>query len=153
MKRSIDYIIADPEGNTTILVLSQVEISDYQAVAKQLLEQEPQAEQVGYIKTDENGDPVSMDMCGLEFCGNATRAFGFYRSLLSDPPATELSLNVSGCDHPLKSWIEPPEKIRGRPAAGLKTRTDTSAAESGSRCLYRLRSNRSRSRSAKNSRH
>ena len=112
MKRSIDYIIADPEGNTTILVLSQVEISDYQAVAKQLLEQEPQAEQVGFIKTDEKGSPVSMDMCGLEFCGNATRAFGFYRSLLSDPPATELSLTVSGCDHPLKGWIEPPEKIR-----------------------------------------
>lgn len=124
MKRSIDYIIADPEGNTTILVLSQVEISDYQAVAKQLLEQEPQAEQVGYIKTDENGDPVSMDMCGLEFCGNATRAFGFYRSLLSDPPATELSLNVSGCDHPLKSWIEPPEKIRGREAGGCAKDAD-----------------------------
>ena len=110
MKRSIDYIISDPEGNTTILVLSQVEISDYQTVAKQLLDQQPQAEQVGYIKTDENGCPVSMDMCGLEFCGNATRAFGFYRSLLSDPPARELSLTVSGCDHPLKGWIEPPEK-------------------------------------------
>ena len=110
MKRSIDYIISDPEGNTTILVLSQVEISDYQTVAKQLLDQQPQAEQVGYIKTDENGCPVSMDMCGLEFCGNATRAFGFYRSLLTDPPARELSLTVSGCDHPLKGWIEPPEK-------------------------------------------
>ena len=110
MKRSIDYIISDPEGNTTILVLSEVERRDYQTVAKQRLEQQPLAEQVGYIKTDENGCPVSMDMCGLEFCGNATRAFGFYRSLLTDPPARELSLTVSGCDHPLKGWIEPPEK-------------------------------------------
>ena len=110
MERMIDYIISGPEGNATILVLSQVERKDYQAVARQLLEECPQAEQVGFVKTDEKGEAAAMDMCGLEFCGNATRAFGFYKSLLADPAARELSLTVSGCDHPLKGWIEPPEK-------------------------------------------
>ncbi|MBQ9016389.1 MAG: hypothetical protein IJ109_09795 [Firmicutes bacterium] len=109
MKRTIDYIISDPEGNTTILVLSQTERRDYPQVAKLLLAKHPQAEQVGFIKTDAGGNPVSMEMCGLEFCGNATRSFGFYRSMLSDPPARELDLKVSGCDHPLKGWIDPPK--------------------------------------------
>ncbi|MBQ9060138.1 MAG: hypothetical protein IJ128_03245, partial [Firmicutes bacterium] len=110
MKEKINYIISDPEGNTTILVLTQVGRKDYQAVARQLLEECPQAEQVGFVKTDETGEPVSMEMCGLEFCGNATRAFGFYKSMRTDPPADELFLTVSGCDHPLKGWIQPPER-------------------------------------------
>ncbi len=112
MKQTIDYIIADPEGNITILVLSPVERKDYQRIAHELLEKHPEAEQVGYVlaetaqKEGKAGLPA-MNMCGMEFCGNASRSFAFYASTLQEPRPSSLKVQVSGCDHPLEAWIEP----------------------------------------------
>lgn len=105
----IEYILADPEGNKTILVITPVEREGYQEKARLLLQNCPEAEQVGYIK-----DPVAfegrelpyMEMCGLEFCGNATRAFAYYESLQHDPPLTEIEVLVSGSEKPLKALID-----------------------------------------------
>lgn len=127
MKRRLDYIIADPEGNTTILVLSPVDRADYQSVAKELLDLNPEAEQVGYILAPNPEDPdphPAMEMCGLEFCGNATRAFALYESLLRDPPLKELDLHVSGCDHPLHGWVEPEIPEDGSRPSGGRVRVE-----------------------------
>ena len=105
----IDYVLADPEGNRTILVLTRVEREDYQQIAQLLLQECPEAEQVGYIK-----EPVAfggeqlpyMEMCGLEFCGNASRAFAYYEALEHDPPLDEIRVKVSGSKEPLTAWID-----------------------------------------------
>lgn len=115
MKKDIDYLIADPEGNITILVLSPVDRRDYQRVARDLLDKHPEAEQVGYAVSPYTGDGMrafpAMEMCGLEFCGNATRAFSLYEATRQEPPLEELDVLVSGCAHPLHAWIETdPEK-------------------------------------------
>ena len=113
MNQTLDYFIADPAGNTTILVVSPVNRTDYQRIAQLLLEHHPEAEQVGYIispqsclepapdageynevqkKAQEAAAAAAkaglprMEMCGLEFCGNASRAFGYYAALQQDPP-------------------------------------------------------------------
>lgn len=63
--------IADPAGNITIFVLDRFDRADYARVASELLSiDEIGAEQVAFVTGER-----SMEMCGLEFCGNASRAF------------------------------------------------------------------------------
>ena len=133
MTQTLDYLIADPAGNITILVTSPVNRTDYQQTARLLLERHPEAEQVGFIlspqtcagtapdaaeyneeqkKAQEAAAAAAkaglprMEMCGLEFCGNASRAFGYYAALQQDPPLKEIDVCVSGCDDPLHVWID-----------------------------------------------
>ena len=107
MKQQINVRIADPSGNTTIFVLDRTDRRDYAAVAKALLIKRYYAEgrelipeQVAFVT-----GPASMEMCGLEFCGNATRAFalmcaeaGQYR--LPDGSGV-VRVQVSGAEEPL----------------------------------------------------
>ena len=72
MKQNISIRVVNPAGNITIFVLDKFERSQYQKIATQLLaHKEFGAEQVGFVLDDN-----TMEMCGLEFCGNASRAFG-----------------------------------------------------------------------------
>ena len=71
---TIDYLVADPSGNTTILVLTPVPKEEHSALAAKLLALPGiEAEQVGYV-TREAGKPLRVDMMGGEFCGNASRS-------------------------------------------------------------------------------
>ncbi|MDO4834755.1 MAG: hypothetical protein Q4A40_06955 [Bacillota bacterium] len=130
MTRKLEIIVANPAGNTTILVLTPTEISDYQEIASKLLRIDfgkdygvrfsvPDSdsilgEQVCFILPyDENsGEPPSMDMCGLEFCGNASRAFAYYRVVcckdgkLQPTGTKKLHIRVSGCDYPLTALVD-----------------------------------------------
>ena len=85
MSKNLDIIIADSSGNITIMVLTPVERNEYKNVAQQLLDMEELGgEQVAFVLSapadTDAGQPIvpSMEMCGLEFCGNASRAFAFY---------------------------------------------------------------------------
>ena len=70
---TIDYLVADPSGNTTILVLTPVAKAQHSSLAAQLLALPGiEAEQVGYVSR-EAGKPLRVDMMGGEFCGNASR--------------------------------------------------------------------------------
>ena len=120
---NIEYYVADPAGNVTILVSSPVPREKYQEVAKALLATEPSAEQVGFIVDEDGGE--RMEMAGLEFCGNASRAFAFYRATKADPALEEVDVTVSGSPVPLHTWItveegpgEDPDSGRRRIAAG-----------------------------------
>lgn len=79
MKKSIKITVANPAGNKTIFVHDKFERADYAKVAEQLLAMEEfAAEQVAFVlDVPECGRAEGrMEMCGLEFCGNATRTFG-----------------------------------------------------------------------------
>ena len=66
----IEYVLMNPSDNYTILVLTDVKVDDYEIIAKNLLSNEPLAEQVGFL-TFEKGADISIRMAGGEFCGNA----------------------------------------------------------------------------------
>ena len=120
MSRTIDLVVLNPAGNTTILVLSPTDRSDYAEVANKLLEMDfgeqcpwadsVKGEQVAYALDDPAPLPA-MEMCGLEFCGNASRAFAYYRvAACGDGREVdgqkELQVSVSGCRHPLKATVD-----------------------------------------------
>ena len=98
MSTKISIIPADPAGNKTIFVTTPVARKYYQEVASFLLSlDEYEAEQVAFILPDR-----SMEMCGLEFCGNASRTYGLIRAKeLGADGSGSVFINVSGCDHPL----------------------------------------------------
>lgn len=129
MERNIDYIIANPAGNITILVLTPVDRTDYQRVARRLLAACPEAEQVGYVLPSGYEERIArspkqadwtqefswnipptdlprMEMCGLEFCGNASRSFAYYEAMRAKPPLSEIVISVSGSEEPLRAWID-----------------------------------------------
>ena len=119
MAREIELIIANPAGNTTILVLSPVPTEDYTEVASSLLEVDfgeycswadsVKGEQVGFII---DGDKPSMNMSALEFCGNASRSYAYYRVKNhgdgedSGDGKVRTFINVSGYDHPLEAIVD-----------------------------------------------
>ena len=130
MTRKLDVIVANPAGNTTIMVLTPTEISDYQEVANKLLEidfgkeygarftkpasESVLGEQVEFLLPyDAKADQLpSMNMCGLEFCGNASRAFAYYRAShcgdgeIQPDGTKKLQVKVSGCNYPLTAHID-----------------------------------------------
>lgn len=112
-KIKTDFFVANPAGNITIFVTSPVERKNYAAVAKKLLAlEEFKGEQVGFIKEKPEDADGCMEMCGLEFCGNASRSFGLYlagkgagREIDSEEGSKgekELVLRVSGSTEPVK---------------------------------------------------
>ena len=125
MTRSIDCIVFDPAGNTTIMVLTPVPRSEYADVAKKLLEidfgphcswrEVAFGEQVAYVvegQTEDGRKPPVMEMCGLEFCGNASRSYAYYRVLFcgegedAGEGKKTIEVSVSGCPHPLTAVVD-----------------------------------------------
>lgn len=53
-----------------------------------------------------NATYPAMEMCGLEFCGNASRALALYKASTASPPLDEITVKVSGCDKPLHATID-----------------------------------------------
>lgn len=93
--------VANPAGNITIFVTSPLERSQYAKAANQLLAmKELGGEQVGFIEEKVDGT-FHMEMMGGEFCGNATRTFGYLMSLWREDGAEKVSVDVSGSGKPL----------------------------------------------------
>lgn len=106
MSKKLDIIIANPSGNITILVLTPTDRADYKDTARKLLDiKRLNAEQVAYL-LPQNGELPEMEMCGLEFCGNASRAFAYYKALTSDSTQENITVKVSGCNKPLNAHID-----------------------------------------------
>jgi len=102
MKKSIKITVANPAGNKTIFVHDKFERADYAKAAEQLLAMEEfAAEQVAFIlDAPECGRAEGrMEMCGLEFCGNATRTFGLMVArTLGISGGGKVFVDVSGVD-------------------------------------------------------
>ena len=92
----IEYFIADPTGNITLLVTSPVAEEERTALAKKLLSAEPEAEQLGFLEGNK------LHMSGGEFCGNASMSAAAL--ILGGSGETELV--VSGCSEAVPVKIE-----------------------------------------------
>lgn len=104
MKQKLHIQIADPAGNITALVLTPVPRSRYREVARKILSIPGiSAEQVGFVT-----GPRSLEMSGMEFCGNASRAFALLRAR-QEGAAEEISMqiSISGTDAPLTATVDP----------------------------------------------
>ena len=100
-KKKINILVANPSGNITIFVKDAFDRKDYAKVADQLLDMKDlRGEQVAYIC--ENDAPQihgKMEMCGLEFCGNASRSFALMRAIESGLKGNQIiRVEVSGVD-------------------------------------------------------
>lgn len=109
MKKKLDIIVANPAGNITIMVLTPVLRKDYKTVAQKLLQLEGlNGEQVAFLLPGNEKNTFSkMEMCGLEFCGNASRAFALHKARCHKPPLRKLEVAVSGFPEPLTARIDP----------------------------------------------
>ena len=94
----LDYLLADPSGNKTILVLTPVPKEQHSTLAAQLLARSDiDAEQVGYVTCVE-GKTLRVDMMGGEFCGNASRAAAAYALSCDGKEQGVYGVSCSGCD-------------------------------------------------------
>ena len=102
---TIDYLVADPSGNTTILVLTPVPKEEHSALAAKLLALPGiEAEQVGYV-TREAGKPLRVDMMGGEFCGNASRSAAAWALACDGGTQGVYDVSCSGCDTVLPAKV------------------------------------------------
>ena len=105
--KKIKILVANPSGNITIFVLTPCEQKDYQSIARSLLGyKELKGEQVGFIK--KIGKENSLEMAGMEFCGNAGRAFGLYCAKsqnITEP--TNVVIRETGTDQVLNVEVNP----------------------------------------------
>lgn len=106
--RKILIQMADPSGNKTAFVLSGARREDYQSIAKYIMEQTNLgAEQVAFVKSTH-----AFDMSGMEFCGNAVRAFALMSAsgLIDGKPSgesrTSLSISVSDLANPVVCGVD-----------------------------------------------
>lgn len=98
----LEYIIADPTGNITALVLTKVPVPEQPRVAAALMAREKSVEQTGFLRLTERG--AELRMAGGEFCGNATlSAAAVYARERGLAPGESLTLQVrvSGAPEPL----------------------------------------------------
>ena len=101
--RKLRIVRADPAGNITLFVLTPVERAECAAVAADLMKiEELKAEQVGFVFP--NGH---MEMEAGEFCGNASRAYGYLLAKQQGLTGRHtMHLSVSGCDHPIAVTVD-----------------------------------------------
>lgn len=115
---TIDYLVADPSGNTTILVLTPVAKAQHSSLAAQLLALPGiEAEQVGYVSR-EAGKPLRVDMMGGEFCGNASRSAAAWALACDGGEQGVYDVSCSGCDAVLPAKVA--RKGRGLMKPSLK---------------------------------
>ncbi len=104
----LTVVRADPAGNITLFVLTPVEPEKRAAIAEKLMGmQEFAAEQVGYRCAPEAGFDGHMIMSGGEFCGNASRAYGYLTAQEKGIRGrAHLVLDVSGSDVPVEVDVD-----------------------------------------------
>lgn len=104
----IDYIVANPTGNITVLVTSAVAAADRQAVVQRMFCDVPDCEQVGFV-TPESPGHIRLEMMGGEFCGNATISAAAYQASLDGLAAdseTKILVDSSGVPAPVEVVIK-----------------------------------------------
>ena len=105
--KKLKILVANPSGNITIFVLTPCEQSEYQNIARKLLaHKELKGEQVGFIKSI--GQKNVLEMAGMEFCGNAGRAFALYCAKAQNiMEPTDIVIRETGTDKVLHVNVNP----------------------------------------------
>lgn len=99
----VEYILADPTGNITALVLSAVPAPERARCASAIMQALPECQQVGYVRF--SGETPELQMMGGEFCGNASLCCAALLAEKSDAEKLEARLRVSGTPEPVSVWI------------------------------------------------
>ena len=105
----INYKILNPSGNITALVIDDYNIEEYNKIANVIMEKDSRIEQVGFLKKindKKNNIEYKLEMSGLEFCGNALRAFACYLYKEKYIKENEFNVLISGYNKPIKSKVE-----------------------------------------------
>lgn len=96
MGKEIRYVLLDPTGNLTCLVLDPVEARDRSGVTERLMDR---CEQVGYLMSPARGEArARLQMMGGEFCGNASMAAAAWLALQAGETEAAVPLEVSGAE-------------------------------------------------------
>ena len=92
----LDYVLCDPTGNITVLVLTPVPIDRQADIAARIMSPGGvPCEQVGYLTLPPAG-PASLRMMGGEFCGNATMSAASYIALTNGAkPGDSLTVPIT----------------------------------------------------------
>ncbi len=97
--RSVQYVLLDPTGNLTCLVLDPVTEEERAGITAELMHR---CEQVGYLIPPKNPEARGrLQMMGGEFCGNAAMATAAWLARedgLREGEETHVPLEVSGAD-------------------------------------------------------
>jgi len=99
--KSYRYVLLDPTGNLTALVLDQAEPEDERRLTGELLKQ---SEQVAYLEPPKKpGAMAAIRLMGGEFCGNAAMASAAWlvRDETEQDQSKTLLLEVSGAADPV----------------------------------------------------
>lgn len=107
-KMNVEYIVANPTGNITVLVTTPVSKEDKLAVVKEMFENTPTCEQVGFVRV-ESDNRIALEMMGGEFCGNATISAAAYLISLHNPQIGSqavATVDASGADKPISVLVK-----------------------------------------------
>ena len=101
---SIDYILADPTGNITVLIRSSYnDLEERSRMIRDAFALEPSCEQAGFIMSERSGH-ISLEMMGYEFCGNATLSSASWQAYSDGLKAGEhavVTVTSAGTELPL----------------------------------------------------
>ena len=104
-----EYEILNPSGNITALVTKDVQREKYKEIANEIMANDPNIEQVVFLKKYSNSI-FRLEMAGLEFCGNASRAFACFLVKERYINAEKFEISVTGYDGLIECDVE----IRGK---------------------------------------
>lgn len=103
----LSFYLANPAGNLTIFVTTPVPPQSIAPLSARLLAlPEYHAEQVAFQVPPRQGAAGRIQMMGGEFCGNATRSFGYLLSMLAPDRPKQVLVEISGADAPLLVEID-----------------------------------------------
>ena len=109
MTSTLSYVLMDPTKNQTILVETPVPVQEQPAVAAKLMQEEPSAEQAGFLSVPEDvsssSPAISLRMAGGEFCGNATMSAAVYYAMHAEMTKGRVAVQVSGTPDPVNVTV------------------------------------------------
>ena len=100
-----EYEFLNPSGNITALVTKDVPRDKYQEISNKIMKNDPNIEQVGFLKKYSNS-VFRLEMAGLEFCGNASRAFACFLVKEKYVNTNTFEISVSGYDNLIECNVE-----------------------------------------------
>ena len=103
-----EYELLNPSGNVTALVTKDMPREKYKEISNEIMNNNPHVEQVGFLK--KYSDTVfRLEMAGLEFCGNASRAFACFLVKEKYVTSNKFEISVSGYDGLIECNVEKKE--------------------------------------------
>jgi diaminopimelate epimerase len=100
-----EYELLNPSGNVTALVTKDVPREKYKEISNEIMNSNPNVEQVGFLK--KYSDTVfRLEMAGLEFCGNASRAFACFLVKEKYVSSNKFEISVSGYNDLIECNVE-----------------------------------------------